>query len=802
MKKKNKLKKVIIIVVVIALVVGVAAFALTRNNDETEIELVDIPIITYFGITGDSTTELDIIKVERDLNNVLITDGYAVKLFLAPAERYDTMIESAKTMMEAYMENNKKSADEKFGFEYKFDYETSTFTYKCDKDAVTPNVVYNQDTIIEMLDNGIENRDDDKDIAEYDIYPNVPSIDVMLVTDYDDYFAMSNEGYFERLNSSLTDIAKSLKQSIPNAFFEALKLNTSGDIYGIPSVQIVGEYEFMVFDKDLLDKHGNNKNEMKSVEDLNDYLKKISEDNATAESTIYPLLNAPETSPLELSEGKSIGITPDGALEIPFTKDDYYDYYATIARYRSLGYMAEVGADILTTDFAVAFFKGTEEEVKALSEKTGKNLVYNKFSMPYALSEEVGEAVFCVCAEKKYSVSSVEHGIDFVCKLNQPVSQTDIKNILLYGALGINYSISDTDGYVEYTKGNTYSMDNLYTGHTLHAHPSVDKGVNAEWIASAQAHNLDLLTSKLSGFKFEPRTFSVEGVNGESLKIQGPDYLKVLDNIVSEFYTDYINGITGAVDMDDFNARVDDLIREDIAKTVKNAYEKEEQEKMSAVFEAEVLADETFMAKYSAEAETNALYELKQGEGENSVKSILTAEFKKIYANQNVTDAEEIAARLAQDVTDELIEERFAEMYTEEDIAEAIAAQLNSYVKIEIDKKMNEYKATDAYINKINGYTNSAAFNAIVQERFANEREAAYYEFLDSEIEDKLMIFSEELTTKIEAAIVAENEKFLEEQKGVVKESELAELTLIATYDDLLTNTLRNQYYALKDEPT
>ena len=798
MKKKNKLKKVIIILVVIALVVGIAAFALTRNNDEVEIELVDIPIITFFGITGDTTTELDIIKVERDLNNVLITDGYAVKLFLAPEERYDTMIESAKTMMDAYIANNKKSAAEKFGFEYKFDYETSTFTYKCDKDAVTPNRVYNQDTIIELLDDGIENRDEDKDISEYDIYPNVPSIDVMLVTDYDDYFEMSKNGEFERLNSALTDIAKSLKQSIPNAFFEALKLNNSGDIFGVPSVQVVGEYEFLVFDKDLLNKYGDNENKIKSVEDLNDYLKKVYEDDSV---NAYPLLNAPQTSPLELSEGKGIGITVNGALEIPFTKDDYYNYYATIARYRSLGYMAEVGADILDSDFAVAFFSGTEEEVKALSEKTGKNLVYNKFSMPYALSKEVGEAVFCVCAEKKYSVSSSEHGIDFVCKLNAPVSQTDIKNILLYGALGINYSISDTDGYVEYAKGNTYSMGNLYTGHTLHAHPSIDKGVSAEWIASAQAHNLELLTSKLSGFKYEPRTFSVESVSGESIKVVGPDYLKVIDNIVSEFYIDYINGITGEVDLEDFNARVDGLIREDIKKTVTAAFEKAERARLSEGYEAEVRADEALMTKYQAEAETNAVYELKEGEGEDSVKSILTAEFKKIYANQNVTDPEEIALRLSQDITAELIEERFAEMYTEEEIAEAISERLAGYVKVEVEKKLNEYATTDAYISTVNNYTSSAAFNAIVEERFAKERDTAYYKFLDSEIEDKLMVFSDELTAKIEAALIAENEKFLAENKGKVKDSELADLNLTASYDDLLTNVLRNQYYELKGEP-
>ncbi len=781
MKKNNKLKKIVIIVLIVALVAGVVAFVLGRNDDADEITLVDIPIITYFGVTNSSTTPEDIIAVERDLNNVLITDGYAVKLFLAPEERYETMISSAKTMMDAYMENNKKTSSEKLGFEYKFDYATSTFEFKCDADAKTPAVVYNQDTIIEMLDDGKE------------IYPNVPSIDVMLVTDYDNYFEMAQNGEFTRLNSSLTDIAKSLKQSIPNAFFEALKLNNSGDIYGVPSVQVVGEYEFMVYDKDLLTKYNVSKNQLLSVEDLDSYLKTVAND---AEVDVIPLLNAPQSSPLELSDGKSIGITFNGALDLPFRNDDYMAYYATIARYRSLGYMGEVGADIESSDFAVAFFSGTEDEVKALAEKTGKNLVYNKFSMPYATSTEVGAAVFCICAEKKYSVSKSDFGIDFVCKLNAPKSQTDIKNILLYGALGINYAISETDGNVEYANGNTYSMENLYTGHTLHAHHAVDKGVNAEWIASAQAHNLDLVVSKLSGFKFETNVYSVDGLNGESFRIAGPDYLAVMDNIVSSIYSDYINGISGAVDLDDFNARVDDLIRADIANEVQKLFEASEEKRMSVTFEEQIRADEAWMATKTEEAASSSLFDLKE-----TVKAELTAELTVMYNSLGVTDAEEIATRLNKDITDELIEERLNKNYTEQEIKEAAEAKLNSYIAGEIAVKIAEYRRTEAYAATVNAYINSAEFNAIVAERFEDERDEAYFEVLDSEIEDKLFTFSEEIVTKIDAAIIEANAKFIADNKDKVSEKELSEITLCAGFSELLDNMLRSQYYDLKGEP-
>ena len=773
-KKKSRAKKIIAIVVVVALVAAIVAFVMTRDNDADEIKLADIPIITFFGITEPSTTEADIIAVERDLNNVLITDGYAVKLFLAPEERYDSLLASAMEMMDVYMENNSKKAEERLGFEYSFDYANSSFTYKCDEEAVTPAVVYNQDTIIEMLDDGQE------------IYPNAPSMDVVLINSYEKYYEMAADNAFTRLNSNLTDIAKSLNQSIPAAFLDAVKLNSGGDIYGIPCVQPVGKYEFMVYDKDLLDKYGVSKNQLLSIEDLDPYLKEVAADG---EVDVIPLLNAPESSPLELSSGKSIGITFNGALDLPFLNDDYQDYYATIARYRSLGFMGEVGADIEKSDFAVAFFSGTESEVKALSEKTGKNLVYNKFSMPYATSEEVGEAIFCVCAERKYSVSKADNGVDFVTKLNGPKSQTDIKNILLYGAMGINYSLSEIDGTVEYANGNTYMMDNLYTGHTLHARPSADKGVSEDWIAEAQAQNLDLVSSKLSGFMFEPRMYNVGGE-----RVRGVDYLAVLDEVVSGMYSDYINGITCGVDLADFNSRVDDLIREDIGRDVQAEFEAEQEALLTEQYSAELHADTQWMADHEQEAAQNSLVELK-----DAVQAVLKEELTARYNSLGVTDAEEIATRLAKDITDELIEERLHEDYTDKDIEDAAAEKLDSFVNNEVAVRIAEYKRGEEYKQLVNTYVTSEEFSAAVEERFTEQRDAEYYEVLDSEIEDNVYNYAEEIEAKIDEALAAANEKFIADNN--ISEAEAGEMIFCSTFSDLRDTMLREQYYELKGEP-
>jgi len=502
------------------------------------------------------------------------------------------------------------------------------------------------------------------------------------------------------------------------------------------------------------------------------------------------------SSPIEILDGKSLGITTEGAIEFLYSQEKFTEFYATIARYRSLGLMGEADAKIEDSDFAVAFFQGTEEEVKALSEKTGKKLSYNVFAKPMATSLEVGEAIFCVCASGKYSVNDPKLGTAFVTQLNKPQSQTDIKNILLYGALGINYSVSDVDGTVIYANDNTYAMDNLYTGHTLHALPADDKGVNDEWKEMVQKHNLDLLVSKTSGFKFAPRTYSLKDNKGESLKVLGPDYLAIIDSVCKEVYGDYINGISCAVDIEEFDQKVDELIRNRIKMNIQSAYEAEQDAEISIRIEEEVRADEAFMAPKREEAASTALASIKE-----TVKAELEAEFRASYKNLGVTDEEEIQKRLAKDLTDEAVDERVNRDYTDEDIAEVTESKLTSFISSEIIIRLGNYKRTEEYTNMVNAYLASAEFATAVEDEFNATREEQYYVHLDEAIDENIYNYGEELKAKVAEAYAAAAEAFLKDIKDKIPASEFEEVTVFTSFDDVLMNMFQSQYYGLKGEP-
>ncbi len=832
MKNKKLLKKIIIWVLVIGIIGGAVAFFLTSGDDAEEIKLDPVSVFSVYLPTGDTTTEEDILNVERDINNTLLVEANcAVKFYMAPLDRYETMLASAKEMMLAYNENNSKSVEEKLGFEYKFDYATSTFTWKCDEDAVTPSVVYNSDTVIDLLDEGIE------------IYPNNPSIDIAVLLDYEDYYAAYDNEELVRLDTLLENEIKELKQSIPPLLFAALSTET-GDkgIYGIPTVRPIGEYEYMVFDKDLLDKYGLDKNQMTSVEDLESYLEKVA---AGENGAVIPLLNTPSTTFYEMYKGQhSLGVTDNGQMVFPYADNAFQKYYTTLARYRSLGYIGASDATIEGEKFAVAFFKGTKEEVEALAESTGKNLVYNggddgskPFAKPIASDMEVGEAVYCVfgnpyssyAADSSTSSADQKKAVDFLRLLNKKSAKQagDIKNILLYGAPGIHYTLSNTDDSVIFLNDNegkhTYSMYNIYTGNTFHAYNCYLDGYNVTDSMKEQGlkHNLDLVASKYNGYVFEVPLFSFD--DGSTLA--SIDYLAIVDEICNKYYEDYINGTIGAVDMEEFDANVAEEIRSSVAQALAEERKKLFEEALTEQFKKEIEADPVKMQAIKTEAETNAV-ELMF----NTAKAELEAELRNKYEPYGYTE-EQITAQLAKDLTDDAvnayIEENYDEAKREEFVnrkiygdeatgelgylhneasiqrklrvteietgASAVAQKILDAMKAagevieDEDAKLSALKSSILYGNKaaLGTYANiydseisagtynneqalavnmgSEEFNAIVESRVLESQEEQYDKLLDQHIAQKLTDFGIAIVKEVNEAYGKAYEQYLKD---------------------------------------
>ncbi|MBE6678678.1 MAG: hypothetical protein E7597_07795 [Ruminococcaceae bacterium] len=825
MKKQKKLvKRIIALGIVAVLVAALVAFISGRAEEKvTQIVLPEIPIISYFGITGDTTTEEDIRIVERDLNNIIMTNGYAVKLFLAPEEDYGKMIASAKEVIDACKEDDSLT--------YEFDFENSEF--KTVSKEERPYIRYDQDVVMNTLN-------DEK--VKKNIYPNSLSLDVVLYTDFDEYYLDASEGNLVALDAALNNSEGemiSLKKCIPEVFFNAVKVGeseTAAKVYGIPTVRAVGEYEFLVFDQDLLDyytniitssedgkenyEYGFTKNQMQTLAELETYLNYVKK-NSFEGADVIPLLNTPNTFVTDDYKiemlGTSLAVDAQGNLIVPFQADaignaQFVSHYKTVAAYRSLGYIADPFEDELLAEklvnekFAVAFYTGTKSELEEIIKtaageegEDGKNLVYNVYSKPLATSQEICEAVTCVQNSNGYGNGDYEaFAVNFIRLLNGVNGEVDIKNLLLYGANGVNYTLNNSGEVIlptttEGTQGQTYSMDTLYTGHTFHAFPSVDKGISLESIELEKDHNLELQESYFTGFSLAVKAYSVKDYAGNTVSIEGVDYRQVLEDVVSEFYAQYTNGQLFAIDATDeeYLASNEDQIKQRIHDELIKKYKAKLSEDNRIKVEASILADKDMVASLEKAALTAA---------EKDQRNYVIEKLK--FEATGTTSVENAYTVPEEDITAALEEGRFdCEKY----LKERIEVRYEEQLKNKVNELCEGYEGTPEYQARVERYPMTVGYHEAYEKEYSEKKDYYFTRFLEKEIEDKMAEFNRnDFNQRVLDAFASANSERIAEIAIQYPFVDSAQLTFCNTYTAESTGALfmfQEQYYALKGEP-
>ena len=239
---------------------------LVSCQQEADFTGTEASIYTLYTIVDESTTDEAIHQVELALNRIMFYRlGVILKLEMVTEEEYDKLIEDKFAEMEEYqLAKKNKNKDKK---------ESSVSS-----EEISEEDIMTGDKILDLLEEG-------KDIPLEE-----PRLDIFLVRGYDDYYELATNGKLAALDEKLNNEAKSLKSSIHSTLFTAAKVN--GKTYGVPVNNAIGEYTYLVFDKEILDQHGIDPNTLKSVEDLQDYLKTVKENNPD----VIPLKNAKEST--------------------------------------------------------------------------------------------------------------------------------------------------------------------------------------------------------------------------------------------------------------------------------------------------------------------------------------------------------------------------------------------------------------------------------------------------------------------------------------------------------------------------
>ena len=351
-------------------------------------------------------------------------------------------------------------------------------------------------------------------------YPTVADyqVDIFYLGGYEKLMEYIDNDMVADLTDDVASASKKLKTYMTPGYLEGMDA-VCGGIYAIPANAPVGEYTYMLLNKEAIKKYNHVASDFDSL--LGTKTAQFLEVIATYEKDNYvPIRSFTESGELDITNYGYFGVDENGNLDtstfslvggtydsswkygkqnqyIPAGYIFYDDYFIknarTLVEYKQKGYYGTT-ADA-NKDFAVGYIKGGIELIEEYSDKY-EVVVLEK---PKVNTMDVFENMFAV---SKYT-SNLERSMEIITYL---YTNSDFRNLLLYGIEGTNYELvesemmnADNEPYMVVKRlNNNYMMAPEKTGNVLLAIPTVDQAPNLRELYKQQ--NLDSSLSLTLGF--------------------------------------------------------------------------------------------------------------------------------------------------------------------------------------------------------------------------------------------------------------------------------------------------------------
>ncbi|MGI6753847.1 MAG: hypothetical protein ACOX31_06090 [Eubacteriales bacterium] len=339
--------------------------------------------------------------------------------------------------------------------------------------------------------------------------PNV--VDIFFLSGYERLLDYIDKEWVSRLDDELNSGAKKLKDYISKVFLDSVKVDNA--TYAIPNNRTIGEYTYMLVNKELLAKYYYNINDIRDLVECQEFLADI----AAFEPDVVPIDGSPElynvlywsidpdTLEIDTKEFSVIGTTyatyATLGTQLQFaslfaTRKAYRDQLLANRLYEELGYFrSDVPAG---AKCATKIVRGGAE----LENIYGKEYHMVVLEAPRADQNTIFDSMFAVGG---YS-SSVSRSMEIITYLN---TNAELRNLVLYGIEGVNYTLDD-NGQVVRTENNNYWMDIKKTGNAFIAY--TEAGTDPEVWNYGVKQNRDATTDMLLGFTLKGEKVDTEAI--------------------------------------------------------------------------------------------------------------------------------------------------------------------------------------------------------------------------------------------------------------------------------------------------
>ena len=720
---------------------------------ELDITETAAEIYTLYTIVDESTTPEAIREVELHLNRTMFyRNGVIVKLIALHEDEYDAVIDEKIAEVEAYQlekknskNKNKNKKDESSAADESAE---SSEDSSAEKSEEVSEVVKTGEYWLDVLTEG------------GDIELKEPRIDIFLARGYDRYYQLATEGKLSAMDEKLNNEAKALKSSIHSTLFTAAKINKK--TYGIPVNTAIGEYTYLVFDKELMEKYGIDNNTVKKLEDLNDYLATIKAN----EPDVVPLMNTAPSASIDFlyEDGYPAIVTSVGEVIESYTSAPVRNYLAMITRYNANGYFeaAEPGSE---PRYAVRIEKGTLDGIKESLKDTGYEYEYSLFANPIAKNDNTIDNVICISSTVNSSnLTAVSEIVTTI------YTDPDVMDLLVYGVEDVNY-VRNESNQIEILN-NDYSVKPENIGNPFITSTLVNE--DPEKWAKAIKQNQDAVVSPSLGFTFAPQTFTYTDEENNEITVTEPDMFELISSIVEERYPALMRGNAVDIDFAELLERAtEDITAEYVAKL--DAIYKDN--KLYSIYEKKV-TDEVNKKQGPAlrkQIESEIMEDVLD-EVESELRLNLRAELQEEYPDAS---SSEIYDMLDNMITPKMIRENISLLYTDEEIEEMIDEeyffQIADLIEDELDKALESKEFAADYEKMQKSAEYQSDLNAMLTYDAPAKIEAKF----DTLISDELVKYTDSINEDIGAAAEAAITAFVAEYKdklGMTEDEMLTKL--------------------------
>lgn len=494
--------------------------------------------LTLWLPTSEDTTEAAITQVENAINKITKANyKTAIDIYAVEDDKYDEAIrERVLEVEEAAKRTAAEEAERK----------------KAEKEAkkrgeTLPPETTDLTTEAELV------TGEDGQVEE--VYPAATSdqLDIFCIRGFDEFSFYADNGYLTPLNESIDASSKILKSYVYPTFLEWGKVPGDNSIYAIPNSHVIGDYTYLLINKEQCDKLCYDPSEFlienERSSELNfDICQQFIED-VGATSNITPMLSEFMHPNIYFWNGSSDN--SQFSVLASVTSDD--DFAATRRAMGNVFSLSQFSKSVLmnkelkekgciaadpssVSEFGAAVIKCDATEIAKYEE----DYYINVIACPRAETDDIYQSMFGI---SMYSLDSAR-SMEILTLIN---TDPTIRTILQYGVEGEHweYNTELTESGEKTIKiiSDDYKMNLIDTGNVFITYPGENMPMSY-WDAGKQ-QNIDSMISPYLGFSNYVNDENIDKVT--ALDKLSAEVLKRINAMTAEEFKENLNSLKNEI---------------------------------------------------------------------------------------------------------------------------------------------------------------------------------------------------------------------------------------------------------------